>query len=65
MIVLTGDGSLESEAEALALGACGCILKPCTLSELGHRCQIAYAAGRLAREKRDSPALVQASEPGG
>jgi len=52
VIILTGEGSIETAVQAMKLGACDYLTKPFPLAELEQRCQMAYDRGRLQKENR-------------
>ena len=43
VIILTGQGSIETAVQAMKLGACDYLTKPFPLPELEQRCRIAFA----------------------
>jgi DNA-binding NtrC family response regulator len=67
VIMLTGQGTLETAVRAMKLGAYDYLTKPCDLAELELHVQRAAERGRLARENRNLKAVMQraqAPEPG-
>lgn len=50
VIILTGQGTIESAVQAMKLGACDYLTKPTQLGDLEHHCQLARERGRLRRE---------------
>jgi DNA-binding NtrC family response regulator len=58
VLMLTGEGTVETAVEALKLGAYDYVLKPCKLGELERRCRAACETARLRRENRNLRALV-------
>lgn len=50
VIILTGQGTIDSAVQAMKLGASDYLTKPCPLGDLEHRCELARDRGRLRRE---------------
>lgn len=63
VLLLTGEGTIETAVEALKLGAYDYVLKPCRLEELERRCRKAHEAGQLRRENRNLRSLVERANP--
>lgn len=63
VIILTGEGTIESAVEAMKLGACDYLTKPFPLAELEHRCQLAYERGQIQKENRQLKAVLHRSRP--
>lgn len=63
LLLLTGEGTIETAVEALKLGAYDYVLKPCRLNELERRCRAAWQTGRLRRENRGLRTLVSRGHP--
>lgn len=63
VIILTGQGTIESAVSAMKMGACDYLTKPCSLGDLEHHCQLARARGDLRKENRQLKALVSRSRP--
>jgi DNA-binding NtrC family response regulator len=63
VLLLTGEGTIETAVEALKLGAYDYVLKPCRLEELERRCRMASDARQLRRENRNLRTLVERSTP--
>ena len=67
VIILTGQGTIDMAVEAMKLGACDFLTKPCALGDLEHRCQLARNCGKLRREnsqlKGDSVSERSTVEP--
>jgi DNA-binding NtrC family response regulator len=63
VIILTGQGTIESAVNAMKLGACDYLTKPFPLDELEQRCLMAWDRSRLQRENRQLRALVERSQP--
>jgi DNA-binding NtrC family response regulator len=61
VLLLTGEGSIESAVEAIKAGAYDYLLKPCRLQEIERRCLKAHEAGRLAKENRNLRTLIARS----
>jgi DNA-binding NtrC family response regulator len=63
VILLTGQGTVESAVEAMKSGAFDYLTKPFPLKELEALVRRAYAHGRLHRENRRLMALLEHSQP--
>ncbi|MFQ5731539.1 MAG: sigma-54-dependent transcriptional regulator [Planctomycetaceae bacterium] len=63
VIILTGEGSIESAVQAMKLGACDYLTKPFPLSELEQRCRMAYERGRIRKENRQLRTLLKRQRP--
>lgn len=50
VIILTGQGTINSAVQAMKLGASDYLTKPCPLGDLEHHCELARERGRLRRE---------------
>ncbi len=60
-IILTGQGTIESAVQAMKIGACDYLTKPCPLSDLEHHCHLARERGRLRRENEQLKAIISRS----
>lgn len=58
VIILTGQGTIESAVQAMKIGACDYLTKPCPLGELEHHCHLARERGRLRRENEQLKAII-------
>jgi len=63
VIMLTGDGSIESAVQAMKLGACDYLTKPFPLPELEQRCRMAYERGQIRKENRQLLTLLKREKP--
>ena len=63
VIILTGQGTIDMAVEAMKLGACDFLTKPCTLGDLEHRCRLARGRGRLRRENANLKAILSRTAP--
>lgn len=63
VIILTGQGTIESAVSAMKLGACDYLTKPCALGDLEHHCQLARDLGFLRKENRQLKALISRDRP--
>ena len=63
VIILTGQGSIETAVQAMKLGACDYLTKPFPLPELEQRCRIAFDRGQLRKENRQLRMLLNRSRP--
>ncbi|MCG8652332.1 MAG: response regulator, partial [Pirellulales bacterium] len=61
VIILTGQGTIESAVAAMKLGACDYLTKPCPLGDLEHHCKLARERGRLRRENQQLKAIISRS----
>jgi DNA-binding NtrC family response regulator len=61
VLLLTGEGTIESAVAAIKVGAYDYLLKPCKLQEIERRCLKAYEAGRLTQENRNLRSLIARS----
>jgi DNA-binding NtrC family response regulator len=62
VILLTGEGTIETAVEAMKLGALDYLLKPCALAELEATVQQAAETCTLRKENRQLKALLQRSQ---
>jgi DNA-binding NtrC family response regulator len=58
VIILTGQGTIESAVAAMKLGANDYLTKPCPLGDLEHHCKLARERGRLRRENQQLKAII-------
>lgn len=63
VIILTGQGTIESAVNAMKLGACDYLTKPFPLDELEQRCLMAWERSRLQKENRQLRAIIERSAP--
>ncbi|WP_146534379.1 sigma-54-dependent transcriptional regulator [Rubripirellula reticaptiva] len=63
VIILTGQGTIESAVAAMKMGACDFMTKPCSLGDLEHHCQLARTRGELRRENEQLKAVISRSRP--
>ncbi len=63
VIILTGEGTIETAVQAMKLGACDFLTKPCALGDLEHHCQLAFARGQLRKENRQLKEIISRSQP--
>jgi DNA-binding NtrC family response regulator len=59
VIILTGQGTIESAVNAMKLGACDYLTKPFPLDELEQRCLMAFERAKLHRENRQLKAIIE------
>lgn len=62
VIILTGQGTIESAVNAMKLGACDYLTKPFPMDELEQRCLMAWDRSRLQRENRQLRAIIERSQ---
>ncbi len=58
VIILTGQGTIESAVQAMKMGACDYLTKPCPLGDLEHHCHLARERGQLRRENEQLRAII-------
>ena len=63
VLILTGQGTIESAVNAMKLGACDYLTKPFPMDELEQRCLMAWERGRLQRENRQLKAIIERAHP--
>ena len=63
VIILTGQGTIESAVSAMKMGACDYLTKPCALGDLEHLCLLARDRGLLRKENRQLKALISRNRP--
>ncbi len=61
VIILTGQGTIETAVQAMKLGACDYLTKPFPLNDLEHHCQLARERGRLRRENQQLKEIISRS----
>lgn len=63
VLILTGQGTIESAVNAMKIGACDYLTKPFPLDELEQRCRMAFERGRMAKENRQLKAIIRRTQP--
>jgi len=63
VIILTGQGTIESAVQAMKLGACDYLTKPFPLSDLEQRCRLAWDRRQLGKENRQLKEMIKRQEP--
>lgn len=63
VIFLTGKGTIEACVQAMQMGACDFLTKPCSLADLEHRAQLARQRGQLKKENQQLKAIVTRNRP--
>ncbi|MFK7817343.1 MAG: sigma-54-dependent transcriptional regulator [Planctomycetaceae bacterium] len=63
VIILTGQGTIESAVQAMKIGAADYLTKPFPLEELEQRCKLAWTRGQLAKENRHLKEALKRSQP--
>jgi DNA-binding NtrC family response regulator len=63
VVLLTGEGTIETAVEAMKLGACDYLTKPVRMKELEGAVQKAADARRLRRENRQLRAILERATP--
>lgn len=63
VVFLTGKGTIEACVQAMQMGACDFLTKPCSLADLEHRVQLAQQRGHLKKENQQLKAIVHRNRP--
>ncbi len=63
VIILTGQGTIDSAVNAMKLGACDYLTKPFPLDELEQRCLMAWERSKIQKENRQLKAIIERSSP--
>ncbi|MEX0704086.1 MAG: sigma-54 dependent transcriptional regulator [Planctomycetales bacterium] len=63
ILMLTGQGTIETAVQAMKLGASDYLTKPFPLAELEQRCLMAFERGRMRKENRQLKQLIQRGRP--
>jgi len=63
VLILTGQGSIESAVQAMKLGACDYLTKPFPLNDLEQRCRLAWERGKLSKENRQLKEVIRRQKP--
>lgn len=63
VVMLTGQGSVETAVQAMKLGAYDYLSKPFPLPELEKRCRLAFERGRLQKENAQLKAVIERTRP--
>lgn len=63
VIILTGQGTVESAVQAMKMGACDYLTKPFPLGDLEQRCRMAWERGRLSKENRQLKEVIKRQAP--
>ena len=61
VIILTGEGTVESAVSAMKLGAYDFLMKPFPLAELERRCRLAFQHGKLRKENTQLKQAIKRS----
>lgn len=61
VIILTGQGTIESAVQAMKMGASDYLTKPCPLGDLEHHCELARQRRELRRENKQLKAIISRS----
>lgn len=62
VIILTGQGTIESAVQSMKMGAGDYLTKPCPLGDLEHHCELARERGRLRRENERLKAIISRNQ---
>ena len=63
VIILTGQGTIESAVQAMKIGACDYLTKPFPLGDLEQRCRLAWKCGQLGKENRQLKEVIKRQQP--
>lgn len=63
VIMLTGQGTVETAVSAMKMGACDFISKPCALGDLEHHCFRARERHELKKENKQLKAVISRTRP--
>jgi len=63
VIILTGQGTIESAVQAMKFGACDYLTKPFPLGDLEQRCRLAWDRGQLGKENRQLKEVIKRQAP--
>lgn len=63
VIILTGQGTIESAVQAMKMGASDYLTKPFPLDDLEQRCRLAWQRGQLAKENRQLREIIKRTQP--
>jgi DNA-binding NtrC family response regulator len=63
VIMLTGQGTIETAVAAMKMGARDFLTKPCTLGDLEHHVLLAREAGKLRKENKQLKAIISRERP--
>lgn len=63
VIILTGQGTVETAVSAMKMGACEFLRKPCSLADLEHHCFRARERRLLKKENKQLKAVISRSRP--
>lgn len=63
VVILTGQGTIDSAVAAMQMGACDYLTKPCALVDLEHHCRLAYERGQLRRENKNLKEIMSRGRP--
>ena len=63
VIILTGQGTIESAVQAMKIGACDYLTKPFPLGDLEQRCRLAWERGQLTKENRQLREVIKRQKP--
>lgn len=59
VIILTGQGTIETAVQAMKMEASDYLTKPCPLGDLEHHCRLARDRGQLRKENKQLKAIIQ------
>lgn len=63
VIMLTGQGTVETAVSAMKMGACDFLSKPCSLGDLEHHCFRARERRDLKKENKQLKAVISRTRP--
>ncbi|MDG2223442.1 MAG: sigma-54 dependent transcriptional regulator [Rubripirellula sp.] len=59
VIILTGQGTIETAVQAMKMEASDYLTKPCPLGDLEHHCRLARDRGQLRKENKQLKAIIR------
>nr|WP_146525780.1 sigma-54 dependent transcriptional regulator [Novipirellula artificiosorum] len=62
VVILTGQGTIESAVQAMKMGASDYLTKPCPLGDLEHHCELARERSMLRRENKQLKAILSRTQ---
>ncbi len=63
VVMLTGQGTIDSAVAAMKMGASDFLTKPCSLGDLEHHCQLAHDRRVLKKENKQLKAVISRTRP--
>lgn len=63
VIILTGQGTIDSAVQAMKIGAADYLTKPFPMEDLEQRCKMAWKRGQLTKEVRQLKEVIKRTQP--